>query len=68
MESLDVSDNQKLLWKVLQKKSGSNVRIFDTNHANDPQWYESLSDMTLNIQHAADINLNKEFTFANKTH
>ena len=31
------------------------------NHANDPDWYESLSDMTLNIQHAADVNLKKEF-------
>ena len=33
------------------------------NHANDPAWYESLSDWTLNIQHKADVNLNKEFNF-----
>ena len=59
----DVSDNQKKLFKLLQKQNGGGLQIFDTNHANDPQWYESLSDMTLNIQHAADVHFKNENTF-----
>ena len=56
----DISENQKKLFKVLQKQAGSEIQIFDTNQPNVEEWRENLVDMRLNAI-AADVNLKKNF-------
>ena len=60
LKSKDISENQKKLFKVLQKQAGSEIHIFDMNQPNVEEWRENLADMRLSIV-AQDINLKKNF-------
>ena len=45
----------------MQKQSGSEIQIFDMNHANDPEWRENLEDIKLHGTGNEDIHLQKNF-------
>lgn len=45
----------------MQKKAGTEIQIFDMNHANDPEWRENLPDIKLSGVGQDQINLNKNF-------
>lgn len=56
----DMSDNQKKMFRLMQKQSGGGLQIFDSTN---PSLSENLSEWTLNIQHAADVRMKNEKSF-----
>ena len=46
----DVSENQKKLFAAMQKKSGSEIQIYDMSQQDPEAWREDLPDLRLAIQ------------------
>ena len=46
----DVSENQKKLFAAMQKKSGSEIQIYDMAQKDPEAWREDLPDLRLAIQ------------------
>ena len=62
----DISANQRKLFAAMQKKTGDEIKIYDTNHINDPEWLENLEDIKLNGTGKDDVNIMRNFHTAKK--
>lgn len=59
VKAKDISENQRKLYAHNQKSKGSEIRIYDMNHAMDREYNENQQDLRL-TSIKAEINLNSK--------
>ena len=61
VKSKDISENQRKLYAHNQKSKGSEIRIYDMNHAFDKEYNENQQDLRLTSL-KSQINLNSKIS------